>query len=370
MDRRRQRLVQLYWSSERTCPQEQLPDNGVTDTRTTDVIKGGMAEAGGRKDVNVVVLGRDNYTRWRIEVETALRGQGLYWHASGAEPQAKEPAALAAGADAAAKTAHDAKVKAFRDWDEKDSKARSIIMRTLDDVTFSHVADCTSSKAILDRIAELRDPKTTDVLMTGITAFFAEKWDDEDDVSSFMSRLAVHAGRVNGCKSDTVTIANQFVMAKTLTSLPAAYGHFVQSWHLIAKSDTTLSDFREKVLAAERSMVVQLTAAGSSGEALQVTRYAQRDRRQAQGMARAGKANKANTECHYCRKRGHWKSECPKRIEDEKKGRNGRHGVRCCRNKRRPFRLLCLVFDVDHCRQWRISSPHREPVMVQDTPPT
>ena len=278
-----------------------------------------MAEAGGRKDVNVVVLGRDNYTRWRIEVETALRGQGLYWHASGAEPQAKEPAALAAGADAAAKTAHDAKVKAFRDWDEKDSKARSIIMRTLDDVTFSHVADCTSSKAILDRIAELRDPKTTDVLMTGITAFFAETWDDEDDVSSFMSRLAVHAGRVNGCKSDTVTIADQFVMAKTLTSLPAAYGHFVQSWHLIAKSDTTLSDFREKVLAAERSMVVQLTAAGSSGEALQVTRYAQRDRRQAQGMARAGKANKANTECHYCRKRGHWKSECPKRIEDEKK---------------------------------------------------
>ena len=52
-----------------------------------------------------------------------------------------------------------------------------VIMRTLDDMTFSHVADCSSSKAILDRVAELRDPKTTDVLMAGLTAFFAEMWE-------------------------------------------------------------------------------------------------------------------------------------------------------------------------------------------------
>ena len=277
-----------------------------------------MADAGGRKDVNVVLLGRDNYTRWRIEVETALRGQGLFWHASGAEPKKEEPAALASGADASAQTAYEAKVKAFRDWDEKDSKARSIVMRTLDDVTFSHVADCTSSKAILDRIAELRDPKTTDVLMTGITAFFAETWEHDDDVSSFMARLAVHAGRVNGCKSDTVTIADQFVMAKTLTSLPAAYGHFVQSWHLIAKSDTTLSSFREKVLAAERNM--EQPSAGASGDALQASRFTKRDRKPKQA-GRAGQTNKADSECHYCRKSGHWKNECRKRIEDEKNGK-------------------------------------------------
>lgn len=276
-----------------------------------------MAETVGRKDVNVVVLGRDNYARWRIEIETVLRGQGLYWHASGAEPKAEEPDVLPAGADNAARTAHTASLKSFRDWDEKDSKARSIIMRTLDDTTFSHVADCSSSKAILDRIAELRDPKTTDVLMTGLTAFFDEKWGADDEVSSFMARLAVHASKVNGCKSDTVTIADQFIMAKTLTSLPPPFRHFVQSWNLVAKADTSLSSFREKVLAAERNMVEQeLTSNGTAGDALQVTGKRQRDRKSK--SVRQANGGKADSECHYCGKRGHWKNECRKRIDDEK----------------------------------------------------
>ena len=279
--------------------------------------------------MTVVALGRDNYARWRIEVETALRGQGLYWHASGAEPRIEEPAALAAAATAVQRTEHEANVKSYRAWDEKDSKARSVIMRTLDDTTFSHVADCTSSKAILDRISELRDPKTTDVLMTGLTAFFDEKWHEDDDVSSFMARLAVHASRVNGCKSDTVTIADQFIMAKTLTSLPPAFAHFVQSWHLVAKADSSLSSFREKILGAERSMVDVQSSSNAYGDALHATRRANRDRRPQQRKAGQAGKSKADTECHYCAKRGHWKAECRKRIEDEKNEKENDDGTAC-----------------------------------------
>ena len=87
--------------------------HGGTDSQTADTSRRGMAGTGGRKDVNVVVLGRDNNARWRIEVETALRGQGLYWHASGAEPRIDEPAALAAAATNDQKTAHAAAVKSL-----------------------------------------------------------------------------------------------------------------------------------------------------------------------------------------------------------------------------------------------------------------
>ena len=202
-------------------------------------------------------------------------------------------------------------------------------MRTLDDMTFSHVADCTSSKSILERITELRDPKTTDVLMTGLTAFFAERWEDSDDVSSFMSRLAVHASRVNGCKSDTVTIADQFIMAKTLTSLPASFGHFVQSWNLVAKADSSLSSFREKVLAAERSMRDPQPSASATGDALQVTSRPNRDRKTKQS-GRPAKSCKADTVCHYCDKRGHWKAKCRKRIEDEENEKTDRTSGSAC----------------------------------------
>ena len=268
-----------------------------------------MVGTEGRKEVNVVVLGRDNYARWRIEVETALRGLGLYWHASGAEPRIKEPAALAAAATNAEKADHAAAVKSYRAVDEKDSKARSIIMRTLDDVTFNHAADCSSAKAILDRIAELRDPKTTDVLMTGLTAFFDEKWEADDDVSSFMAKLAVHASRVNGCKSKTVTIADQMVMAKTLTSLPSAFAHFVQSWNLVAKADTSLSSFREKVLAAERSMVEPNRKHDAvAGEALRAERRGARRKQ-------SDKDERFRGKCFRCGKYGHMKADCSVETE-------------------------------------------------------
>ena len=270
-----------------------------------------MAETSGRKEETVVALGRDNYARWRIEVETALRGLGLYWHASGAEPRIEEPAALAAAATNAERTDHAAAIKSYRAWDEKDSKARSIIMRTLDDTTFSHVADCSSAKAILDRVAELRDPKTTDVLMTGLTAFFAEEWEADDDVSSFMARLAVHASRVNGCKSKTVTIADQMVMAKTLTSLPSGFGNFVQSWNLVAKADSTLSSFREKVLAAERSMADPIRMQDAeAGNALRAGRRGAREWRSSKDDRFCGK-------CFRCGKYGHMKADCPVETESE-----------------------------------------------------
>lgn len=226
-----------------------------------------------------------------------------------------DPGPLAPGGNAAD---HAAKVKSFREWDEKDSKARSIILRTLDDVTFSHVHDRDSAKAILDRIAELRDPKTTDVLMTGITGFFAETWHESDDVSSFMARLAIHAGKVNGCKSQHSQISDQFIMAKTLTSLPREYGHFAQSWNLIAKSDTKLTEFREKILAAERTMYSANASTSQSGDALQAAGSRSQSRKRTSGPS--GEMNRRDGKCHRCGKKGHWKSECPMRKEDE--GRN------------------------------------------------
>ena len=113
----------------------------------------------GRKEVNVVTLGRDNYARWRREIDAALRGHGLIWVADGTDKKPMVPAAADAN--------HAARKKEAREWESADSKAQSIIMRTLDDMTFSHVADCVSAKTMMERISELRDPKTTDVLIQG-----------------------------------------------------------------------------------------------------------------------------------------------------------------------------------------------------------
>lgn len=273
----------------------------VPDTRNENE-SDDMADSG-RKDSTVVVLTKDNYTRWVIEIEAVLRSQGVWWHACGDEPAVAKPAP-GASADA---------VKKYREWDREDSKARAGILRTLDDVTFSHVQDCRSSKAVLDRIRELRDPKSTDVLMTSLTSFFSESWSDSDDVTSFMAKLATHAGKVNACNESDSKVNDRFMMAKTLSSLPSSFSNFVQSWNLMATDDTTLATFREKLLAAERSMKGPHVSETTTGDALHVR---ERNRR---GKQKGIKKSKADSECHYCRKTGHWKAECRKRMSDEKK---------------------------------------------------
>ena len=239
-------------------------------------------------------LGRDNYHRWQVEITNALRSHGLWLYATGIETVVAEPADPNAGD-------YKAKMKAFLEFDKNDAKARNIIIATLNEETFNHVHDCVTSKKMLDRIRELRDPKTTDTLMSGIMAFFAETWRDDDSVASFMARLSVSAGKVNSC-GDDVKMDDRFTIAKTLLALPPKFATFVQSWHLVAK-DPKLSEFREKLLNAERGLQESdRFSEGSSGEAL----YAK-----SKDRMKAYDKSKLEGECFNCNKRGHRKADCP-----------------------------------------------------------
>ena len=255
----------------------------------------GTAMAGTGQDKSfVVVLNRDNYARWRVELETALRGKGLWQYVTGDVAVVAVPAP---GAGAQSE-------KDYWSWDRKDAIARALIIRTLDDVTFSHVADCTSSKGIFDRIAELRDPKSVYVLMSSTESFFGETWKQVDDVSSFMARLAVHSSKVNSFQDEDVRLGDKCTIAKTLTSLPAQFSSFVSSWRMMAKPESKLTEFREKLLAAERSMTgsssfwTEEDQGAAFGARSQTCRSCQRVDR---------------STCSKCKRPGHQKRECPEK---------------------------------------------------------
>ena len=289
-----------------------------------------MAESS-QRDTRVVTLTKDNYVRCRTEIEDALRGHGLYWVASGKDKVVAEPAEEVSG--------YADKLKAFRDFDEKDSKARSIIRRTLDDISFCHVQDLKSSKEILDRIKELRNPQSTDILMDTITAFFSETWLSDDDVSSFMARLNVHAIKVNDFKSDDAKISDKFIMGKVLASVPSQFGNFKQTWNLLAKTDSKLTDFREKLLAAERQMTTDGNNAAthaSGGDALYVKPKLKKF------------SGKFEGDCHFCGKKGHKQTDCRKRLNES--GRDSK-----CEKKSEKKKAEALsVFVAQSCSTTRI----------------
>lgn len=264
-------------------------------------------------------LTRENYSRWRDEMEDILWSHDLWGHASGGVKAPVVPAEGDGGREAA--------LKQYSEWQVKDSKARALIKRTLDDQTFSHVQDCKSSAEILDRIKTLRDPRTTDALMTEVTAFFEDKWRDGDDVSSYMARVCSLATRVNSMEDEDVKLTDKILMGKVLGCLPAAFMAFKSGWYLMSEKKPSMELFKEKLLTYERGLRGHESRAEHD-----VTRDAFED---ALRVGEKGKNKPAGQrrfpgKCHKCGKTGHKRAQCMEQDQDEGSGKGFAGFVQDC----------------------------------------
>ena len=249
--------------------------------------------------VKVNELNNDNYSRWVIQIEDALRGQKLWGYVEDAIPKPED--------DPADATKHNK----FLEWDAGDSNARGIIRSTVDEVTFNQLLDCKTSAAMMKRIREMREPKTTSVLMSSMTEFFAIKWKEGESVSSFMSSLSIVSGKISACEKVAKATPDDWIIAKTLSSLPAAYSSFVNSWNLMAVDKATITTFREKLLIAERSMNGTTAASESYGDALNANK---------RSKPKFDKTKqKFKGKCRWCQIVGHFERDCRSKAKGEPK---------------------------------------------------
>ncbi|XP_055355072.1 uncharacterized protein LOC129600541 [Paramacrobiotus metropolitanus] len=159
------------------------------------------------KEIKVTVLNGSNYARWRVEVEDVLTGEGVWSIVDGSNKMPRDD------------PADEKKHAAYNKWISGDGKARSILRATLDDVTFN-------------------------------------QWKDNDDVNTFMSTLHVLASKIDAC-GKAVKTSDEWLISKTLSSLPVEYGPFVASWNMMAGPDPKMSVFREKLMLTEQMIKSQ-----------------------------------------------------------------------------------------------------------------
>ena len=241
--------------------------------------------------VRVNELNDTNYGRWAIQIADVLEGQKLWQYVEGSKAKPTD--------DPAVEKTHTA----YLDWCAGDANARSIIRSSLDDTTFNIISDCKTAEEMMTRIREHREPKTTSVLMTAMTEFFAAKWRDTDTASTFMANLSVLAGRINACEKGVKT-TDDWIIAKTLSSLPPAYSSFVTSWSMMSEDAAKLSAFREKLQHTERASIENKAATHSiDGDALHV-------KSKWKPKSKPSKNTKFNGECRWCRRIGHKEAEC------------------------------------------------------------
>ena len=168
------------------------------------------------RDIEVSKLGVDNYSRWKIEIEDAL--------------DAAELADVVRGIEAMPTNLSDP--TKIASWKKKDSRARTIIRKTLSDVYFNHTRDCRTSKEIYDRIIDLKEPKSVNVLLQSWQEFHTYSWKEGDDVTSFWSGLVVIVSKIESAKG---TVDDSLMMSKVLVCIPKEkFANFRASWDLIS----------------------------------------------------------------------------------------------------------------------------------------
>ena len=253
-------------------------------------------------------LSEDSYGRWIVDIQDVLEGAGLWRIANGS---------LMKPTPVTGFNGSITNVGNIEDW-EKDSRARALIRRTLESVTFDQVVDCVNSASILKRIREMFEPKTVNMLMGALREFFVLTWKPEDTVSSFVAGLRVIVRRIESCESsDLGKVNDKWIIAKILGTLPSEYGHFVTTWDLLSSSSVKLDLFVEKLVNAERSLRSRNT------EPVVVDAYrlsnspkkVKDDRKKARSID--GKQSKFNGICYRCKKHGHMSRDCRVKIEDK-----------------------------------------------------
>ena len=258
-----------------------------------------MAESSKNMVGPIAKLDKSNYGRWIIDIKDVLSGSNLWTIVTGDETKPNLETTGGEAAIAASKKKHD-------DWIRRDGKARRILRGLIDDVSYNHVRDCETSAEIMVLIREDNEPKSTDVLMSGCLEFLNVKWTQDDDVQSFLAKLSVISTRVNACGNANVKLTDEWIIAMTLRSLPSTFGSFVQTWRLTTDGTGTLKDFRKKLITAERGFndAVDEDDGGSgddgcsAGDAFSARRFQKK-----QWTTRGP--------CHFCKKDGHWKKDCP-----------------------------------------------------------
>ena len=162
----------------------------------------------------------------------------------------------------------------------------------MDSTTFNSVMYCKTSFQILERIRELRNPQTVNVIGAAMTAFYSEKRLSLDNATKFMSWLGVYMGQINDIKDPEDKITNCNIIFKVLSCLPEKYNNFVLSWHLVSgnKGKPILLEFREALLVTERRMTTVESLPEEGGAA-----FAANSSRQKY--------------CSYCKKNGHLRHE-------------------------------------------------------------
>lgn len=227
-----------------------------------------------------------NYVPWRLKLDAVLRNKKLYEVATGikVKPEGAED------------------VAAVVEWNEKDMEALQLIVLNVSDQIAYKIANCRTSRAMLDRLVCLYGTKTEMNMEVMRRKLFTCTFDESKSVvENCMEILSIGDELSNGGEP----VPESWMMTRILKMLPSRLAHFRTSWDNVPAIDKSLTTMIERLrLEDDRQHDETGEPEASSSNALMAKKC-----KKQQGKS-PNKKDKGQGNCYKCGLKGHFRKDC------------------------------------------------------------
>lgn len=233
------------------------------------------------------------WAAWRFTVRVTLNANEIFDVVTG-EYEKPEPAA-----DGATEQVRAASAKEITAWKKKDARAQKVIVSTLGEKPLMHILNCTSAKAMWDKLHTVYEQKHEAGKHLLQQRFFAFEKDSADDMATHISKLE---GIVQQLKDLDVNIDENMVITKIIMTLPRDYRYFISAWESTDQSKQTLDNLTSRLMIEESR--VMMSSPIETSEALLAYKGGWKTKPKDQAKPRRP------IKCFKCGGENHYKKDC------------------------------------------------------------
>ncbi|KAJ4718647.1 Retrovirus-related Pol polyprotein from transposon TNT 1-94 [Melia azedarach] len=237
--------------------------------------------------------GRNSFSLWQIKMRALLKQQGLW------APLARKPADPI--------TAEMAVL---------EEKAHSTIMLCLADDIITEVAEEETAQGLWVKLEGLYMTKSLTNKLLLKQRLFSLRMQEGMPLRDHLDQLNTILLEL---RNIDVKVEDEDAALILLVSLPLSYENFVQSF-IVGKDTVSLEEVRSSLHT--RELRHKATGTGADNQAVGLVAsgsYGHGNSGKKKFKKPVSKGPKPNDVCNYCKEKGHWKSDCPKKKRQQDK---------------------------------------------------
>ncbi|KAJ4705295.1 Retrovirus-related Pol polyprotein from transposon TNT 1-94 [Melia azedarach] len=235
--------------------------------------------------------GRNSFSLWQIKMRALLKQQGLW------APLARKPADPI--------TAEMAVL---------EEKAQSTIMLCLADDIITEVAEKETAQGLWVKLEGLYMTKSLTNKLLLKQRLFSLRMQEGMPLRDHLDQLNTILLEL---RNIDVKVEDEDAALILLVSLPLSYENFVQSF-IVGKDTVSLEEVRSSLHTRELRHKATGTGADNQAAGLVASgSYGHGNSGKKKFKKPVSKGPKPNDVCNYCKEKGHWKSDCPKKKRQQ-----------------------------------------------------